>query len=128
MLSFIAMISFILFRCEPDKTVVDTIPPPPVIEPPKMIHVAMSIGDSDKGRKLFLMNCRCCHEKSARLVVAPGLENIFLRMSETNLRTLIKDPSTAYKTRWNLNGGQMPPFKDVLSEQDISDIICFLYE
>lgn len=133
MLSFIAMIAFMLFRCEPENKkdehlCNDIIPGPPVIGPPEMIHVPMSVGDVDNGRKLFKMNCRCCHEKSLTRSYGPGLENIFLRMSETNLRTLIKEPSTAYKTRWNLNGSQMPAFKDVLSEQDISDIICFLYE
>ena len=81
-------------------------------------------GDAAKGQATFRASCAICHNAdSEEKKMGPGLKGLFKRdkmadgkkVSEANIRSRIDD------------GGQgMPPYKDVLEDQQKEDLIAYL--
>jgi len=80
-------------------------------------------GDPDKGKELFTQ-CGVCHNAdSEEKKMGPGLKGLFKRdklasgkkVTDGNVRTQIDE-----------GGKGMPPYKDMLSDQDKDDLIAYL--
>ena len=83
------------------------------------------VGDPAKGKQLFKGKCAICHfDTSTAERVGPGMKGLFklekmpksgLAPTEENVRKLILDGS-----------GTMQPFRDVLTRQQLADLIAYL--
>jgi mono/diheme cytochrome c family protein len=81
-------------------------------------------GDAGKGKALFIQQCVTCHNAASNeKKLGPGLKGLFKlsrlangkKASEENIRAQID------------NGGNgMPPYKDLLSDQEKDDLIAYL--
>ena len=97
---------------------------------PLFIVVAMAAwsaskgGDADKGKALFAQQCVTCHNAANNeKKLGPGLKGLFKldklvtgkKATEQNIRAQID------------NGGNgMPPYKDMLGDQEKDDLIAYL--
>ena len=81
-------------------------------------------GTADKGKMVFEGNCSVCHNAdSTETKVGPGLKGLFKHdklangkpVNEANVRAKIEE-----------GGNGMPPYKDVLSDQERADVIAYL--
>lgn len=91
-----------------------------------------------KGQILFeTRGCTGCHSLDASVIVGPSLKGIFMR--ETNIQGLgkvISDEAYIRNSILNPNrqivegfpAGVMIPYKDILSEDDVKEIILYLKE
>jgi mono/diheme cytochrome c family protein len=82
-----------------------------------------SSGDVVKGRGLYARTCAICHfSKSAETKIGPGLKSIYQRKFADG-----KKVDDASMRSWIETGGKnMPPFKNTLSQQEISDLIAYV--
>ena len=78
-----------------------------------------------RGKSLFQQKCSICHyDTSDQKKIGPGLKGIAKRGTFTVNGNKITDDSL--KT-WIENGDQlMPPFKDVLEETQVKDVIAYV--
>jgi len=78
-----------------------------------------------RGKSLFQQKCSICHyDNSDQKKIGPGLKGISKRGTFTVNGNKITDESL--KT-WIENGDQlMPPFKDVLEEAQVKDVIAYV--
>ena len=78
-----------------------------------------------RGKSLFQQKCSICHyDTSDQKKIGPGLKGISKRGTFTVNGNKISDESL--KT-WIDNGDQlMPPFKDVLEETQVKDVIAYV--
>jgi len=81
-------------------------------------------GDAAKGKEVFGDNCSVCHNSdSAEVKMGPGLKGLFKKakmssgkpMSEANVMGQIND-----------GGNGMPPYKDVISDEEKANVLAFL--
>ena len=82
-------------------------------------------GSAEKGKEVFDEKCGVCHfaDSDARKI-GPGLKGIGKRGTFTVNNNKVTDESL--KT-WIQNGDSlMPPFKDVLEEQQIKDLVAYV--
>lgn len=97
---------------------------PPAKTAPK--KAAASKGSATKGKELFDQKCGICHfADSDGKKIGPGLKGLNKRgtfsvngnkkVTDENLKTWIEDGDSL-----------MPPFKDVLDEAQIKDIIAYV--
>ena len=96
---------------------------PPAKPAPKKTTTAK--GSATKGKEVFDQKCGVCHfADSDAKKIGPGLKGISKRGTFTvNNNKFTED---TLKT-WIENGDQlMPPFKDVLDEQQIKDVIAYV--
>jgi mono/diheme cytochrome c family protein len=96
---------------------------PPAKPAPK--KAAASKGSPTKGKEVFDQKCGICHfAYSDAKKIGPGLKGISKRGTFTVNNNKFTDDSL--KT-WIENGDSlMPPFKDVLDEQQIKDVIAYV--
>jgi len=96
---------------------------PPAKAPAK--KTAASKGSPTKGKEVFDQKCGLCHfADSDAKKIGPGLKGISKRGTFTVNNNKFTDESL--KT-WIENGDQlMPPFKDVLDEGQIKDVIAYV--
>jgi mono/diheme cytochrome c family protein len=97
---------------------------PPVKTPTK--KTAASKGSPIKGKELFDQKCGICHfADSDAKKIGPGLKGLYKRGTFTvNNNGKVTDENL--KT-WIENGDSlMPPFKDVLDEAQIKDVIAYV--
>jgi len=96
---------------------------PPAKAPSK--KAAASKGSATKGKEVFDQKCGLCHfADSDAKKIGPGLKGISKRGTFTVNNNKFTDESL--KT-WIENGDSlMPPFKDVLDEQQIKDVIAYV--
>ncbi len=96
---------------------------PPAKPAPK--KAAASKGSPTKGKEVFDQKCGICHfADSDAKKIGPGLKGISKRGTFTVNNNKFTDDSL--KT-WIENGDSlMPPFKDVLDEQQIKDVIAYV--
>jgi len=80
---------------------------------------------ASRGKSLFQQKCSICHyDTSDQKKIGPGLKGIAKRGTFTVNGNKITDESL--KT-WIENGDQlMPPFKDVLEEGQVKDVIAYV--
>ena len=78
-----------------------------------------------RGKSLFQQKCSVCHyDNSDQKKIGPGLKGISKRGTFTVNGNKISDDSL--KT-WIENGDQlMPPFKEVLEEGQVKDVIAYV--
>ena len=78
-----------------------------------------------RGKSLFQQKCAVCHyDTSDQKKIGPGLKGISKRGTFTVNGNKITDDSL--KT-WIENGDQlMPPFKEVLEEAQVKDVIAYV--
>ena len=97
---------------------------PPAKTPPKKA-AAGKTGSATKGKEVFDQKCGICHfADSDAKKIGPGLKGISKRGTFTVNNNKFTDDSL--KT-WIENGDSlMPPFKDVLDEQQIKDVIAYV--
>jgi cytochrome c2 len=80
-------------------------------------------GDPAKGKEVFEQCAMCHNADSAEKKMGPGLKGLFKKdklgdgkkASEANIRSRIDD-----------GGNGMPPYKDVLDDQQKEDLIAYL--
>jgi len=96
---------------------------PPAKPAPK--KAAASKGSPTKGKEVFDQKCGICHfADSDAKKIGPGLKGISKRGTFTVNNNKVTDDTL--KT-WIENGDSlMPPFKDVLEEQQIKDVIAYV--
>jgi mono/diheme cytochrome c family protein len=86
---------------------------------------AATKGSATKGKEVFDQKCSVCHfADSDAKKIGPGLKGISKRGTFTVNNNKVTDDNL--KT-WIENGDSlMPPFKDVLDEQQIKDVIAYV--
>jgi mono/diheme cytochrome c family protein len=96
---------------------------PPAKTPAK--KTTASKGSPTKGKEVFDQKCGVCHfADSDAKKIGPGLKGISKRGTFTVNNNKFTDDSL--KT-WIENGDSlMPPFKDVLDDQQIKDVIAYV--
>lgn len=84
-----------------------------------------SSGSATKGKEVFDQKCGICHfADSDAKKIGPGLKGISKRGTFSVNNNKVTDETL--KT-WIENGDAlMPPFKDVLDEQQIKDVIAYV--
>ena len=82
-------------------------------------------GSAMKGKDVFEQKCAMCHNAdSDQKKIGPGLKGLGKRGTFTVNNNKVTDDNL--KT-WIENGDSlMPPFKDVLDEQQIRDVIAYV--
>lgn len=93
--------------------------------------VAASTGDAAKGEAIFQQNCEFCHDaKSNEARVGPGLKGVLKKLPEshtTSEGTEHKEHTVAMiRKQIEEGGGGMMPMKDILSKEEIDNIIAYL--
>ena len=94
-----------------------------------MVFTASSLcaqkGDAKKGQEVFDQNCSVCHNSdSTETKMGPGLKGISKR---PKMSTTGKAPTDANLIEKISEGGNgMPPYKDVLSDEEKANVIAFL--
>ena len=84
---------------------------------------AFAAGDAAKGKDVF-DQCSVCHNAdSAETKIGPGLKGLFKRDKLVNGKT----PTEAnVRAKIDEGGNGMPAYKDILSDQEKSDLIAYL--
>lgn len=92
---------------------------------------AASTGDVAKGEAIFQQNCEICHDaKSNEIRVGPGLKGVLKKLPEshtTSEGTEHKEHTVAMiRKQIEEGGGGMMAMKDILSKEEIDNIIAYL--
>jgi cytochrome c2 len=98
---------------------------PPAKTAPKKTATGKSSGSATKGKEVFDQKCGICHfADSDAKKIGPGLKGISKRGTFTVNNNKFSEETL--KT-WIENGDSlMPPFKEVLDEQQIKDVIAYV--
>jgi cytochrome c len=82
-------------------------------------------GSPTKGKEVFVDKCSMCHNAdSDQKKIGPGLKGLSKRGTFTVNGNKVTDENLK---NWIENGDSlMPPFKDVLDEQQIKDVIAYV--
>jgi cytochrome c len=85
--------------------------------------IAAQKGDAAKGKAVF-EQCGVCHNAdSTEKKMGPGLKGLFKKDKMSN----DKKPTEAnIRTKIDEGGNGMPPYKDLLSDQEKEDLIAYL--
>jgi len=85
--------------------------------------IAAGKGDAAKGNAVF-EQCGVCHNAdSTEKKMGPGLKGLFKKDKMSN----DKKPTEAnIRTKIDEGGNGMPPYKDLLSDQEKDDLIAYL--
>jgi len=80
-------------------------------------------GDAEKGKEVFQM-CAVCHNAdSEEKKMGPGLKGLFKKDKLTNGK---KPTEANVRAKIDEGGNGMPPYKDMLSDQEKDDLIAYL--
>jgi cytochrome c2 len=80
-------------------------------------------GDPAKGKVVF-EQCTACHNAgSADKKMGPGLKGLFQKPKLQNGK---KPTEPNVRARIDAGGGGMPPFKEMLTDQEKNDLIAYL--
>jgi cytochrome c2 len=82
-------------------------------------------GDAKAGKEVFENNCSVCHNSdSTETKMGPGLKGISKR---PKMSTTGKAPTDAnILEKISEGGNSMPPYKDVLSDEEKANVVAFL--
>jgi cytochrome c2 len=79
--------------------------------------------DPEKGKQVF-EQCSICHNAdSDEKKMGPGLKGLFKKDKMTNGK---KPTDATVRARVDEGGNGMPPYKDLLSDQEKDDLIAYL--
>ena len=81
---------------------------------PYVHSVLQRVGDSDRGREIFLLNCATCHGLEQAGLVGPDLHHVSERKSRSGLIHQVVSGQTP----------PMPQFQP--TERDMADLLSFL--
>lgn len=86
---------------------------------------ASKSGSATKGKDVFDQKCAMCHNAdSDQKKIGPGLKGLFKRGTfSVNNHKVTEE---VLKTWIEKGDSMMPPFKDVLDEQQIRDVIAYV--
>ena len=88
-----------------------------------MAGMAAAKGDPEKGKEVF-QQCAICHNAdSDEKKMGPGLKGLFKR---EKLASGKKPTEANIRARVDEGGSGMPPYKDLLSDQEKDDLIAYL--
>jgi cytochrome c len=78
-----------------------------------------------RGKAIFQQKCSICHfDTSTAKKIGPGLKGIGKRGTFTVNKNKVTDETL---TKWIESGDSlMPPFKDVLEEKQIKDVVAYV--
>ena len=80
-------------------------------------------GGEAKGKVVF-QQCMMCHRgESTDKKIGPGLKGLFQKEKLLNGK---KPTEQTIRARIDEGGGGMPPFKDMLSDQEKDDLVAYL--
>lgn len=89
-----------------------------------IVACASKEGDAKKGGTLFAQQCVSCHSaNSNEKKLGPGLKGLF---KMTKLPNGKKATEQNIRVQIDSGGSGMPPFKDMLSDQEKDDLIGYL--
>jgi mono/diheme cytochrome c family protein len=97
---------------------------PPAKTTPKKAGASKG-GSASKGKEVFDQKCGICHyADSDAKKIGPGLKGLSKRGTFSVNNNKVTDENLK---NWIENGDSlMPPFKDVLDEQQIKDVIAYV--
>jgi mono/diheme cytochrome c family protein len=90
------------------------------------IAVMAAKGDAAKGKEGFDAQCAVCHNADStepKMAGAPGLKGLFKRDKLVNGK---KVTDATVREQIDQGGNGMPPYKDLLSDQEKDDVIAYL--
>ena len=88
------------------------------------VALAAGKGDAAKGKAAYRSQCAACHNADSRQKkVGPGLKGLFQWDKTANGK---KPTETNIRGKINEGGNGMPGFKDVLSGQEMDDLVAYL--
>ena len=80
-------------------------------------------GDAAKGKEVF-QQCATCHDPdSDEKKIGPGLKGLFKKDKLTSGK---KPTEANVRARIDEGGAGMPPYKELLSDQEKDDLIAYL--
>ncbi len=81
-------------------------------------------GDAEKGKAIFQQQCALCHlTDSTEKKMGPGLKGLFKRDKLQNGK---KTTEANIRGQIDSGGNGMPPYKDMLSDQERNDVVAYL--
>ena len=84
---------------------------------------AKSKGDAARGKVVF-QQCAMCHRPdSAEKKIGPGLKGLFQKAKLLNGKKVTEQ---SVRAQIDAGGNGMPPYKDMLSDQEKDDVVAFL--
>lgn len=82
-------------------------------------------GDAKKGKDVFDQQCGLCHDAlSTDMKMAPGLKGLFKRAKLNTTGKPVNDANVL--DRVNSGGNGMPPYKDLISDSDKTNLLAYL--
>ena len=86
--------------------------------------MAAGAPDAAKGKQTFQAQCAVCHNTDTdEKKMGPGLKGLFKKPKLTNGK---KMSDAAVRTKIDEGGNGMPAYKDMLSDQEKSDVVAYL--
>lgn len=88
-----------------------------------------SKGNASKGKELFQQQCELCHEaESNTATVGPGLKGLFHMAAHKRAdgTEMAHHDEPTIRKQIEEGTGSMPPMKDVLSKEQMDDLIAYL--
>jgi mono/diheme cytochrome c family protein len=80
--------------------------------------------DAAKGKEVFADQCAMCHNAaSTEKKMGPGLKGLFSKDKLTNGK---KPTEANVLSKINEGGNGMPPFKEMLSDDERADLLAYL--
>ena len=92
---------------------------------------AAGTGDASKGEEVFQQNCEFCHDaNSNEMRVGPGMKGVLKELPESHTMSDGTEHTehTVAMVRKQIEegGGGMMPMKDILSQEEIDNLIAYL--
>jgi cytochrome c len=88
------------------------------------IFAAPPAGDAAKGKAVFEDNCAVCHNAdSDEKKQGPGLKGLY---KKEKLKNGKKPSDATIKAIINAGGGGMPPYSDMLSDEERDNVLAYL--
>ena len=82
-------------------------------------------GDATKGKAVFAQQCELCHDAlSTDKKMGPGLKGLYKRPKLTTTGKPVNDANVL--DRINVGGNGMPPYKDMISDGDKTNLLAYL--
>ncbi len=95
----------------------------------KKAATVASKGNASKGKELFQQQCELCHEAESNTAkVGPGLKGLFHMAAHKRAdgTEMAHHDEATIRKQIEEGTSSMPPMKDVLSKEQIDDLIAYL--